>query len=109
MGLYADYLKERDGLETLSTEQGFAVYKFRGNECYIQDIYVVPKYRSLKVASSLANEIAKIAKKAGYHILTGSIDSRANGAKTSIKGLEAYGMKPYTTIGFMTYYAKELT
>lgn len=106
--LYKNYLKEREGLEVVETYQGFATYKFRGADCYIQDIYVLPEYRKFGVASHLADEIAELAKKAGINVLTGSVDTRAESAETSAKVLTAYGMKPYVKEGFVAYYAKEI-
>lgn len=106
--MYPLYLKERCGLETLETECGFATYKFRGPDCYIEDIYVLPEHRKQGAAASMADGIAEIAKAAGIHILTGSVDSRANGAEESRAVLRAYGMHPYTIEGSVTYYRKEI-
>lgn len=108
MSLYKQYLKEREGLETLELEHGFATYKLRGPDCYIVDIYVVPEMRKHGIAAFIADQIADIAKSHGYRMLTGSVDNRANGAKASHKVLQAYGMRPYLKDEFMTYYAKEL-
>jgi predicted GNAT family acetyltransferase len=107
--LYARYIKEREDLETLEKEHGFATYKFRSTDCYIQDIYVLPSHRKSGLAASMANEISQLAKQQGYKILTGSVDSRANGATDSHTVLKAYGMKPYVTEDYVTYYFKELT
>lgn len=106
--MFFKYVKEREGLEKLESEMGFLTYKFRGVDCYIKDIYVLPEHRKKNVASIMADKVAEIAKAAGVHILTGSIDSRAGGAEASEKVLISYGMKPYTKEGFVTYYAKEI-
>lgn len=106
--MYSDYLKERAGLETLELERGFATYKFRGLDCYIQDIYVKPEYRKEGIASILADKIAVIAKHSGINILTGSVDARAETAEASDAVLRAYGMKPYVTDEYVTYYSKEI-
>jgi ribosomal protein S18 acetylase RimI-like enzyme len=108
MSLYASYLKEREGLDVLETYQGFVTYKFRGPDCYIQDVYVLPEFRMYGVASFMADQVAELAKRAGIRILTGSVDANANGADASDKVLRAYGMKPYAKEGFVTYYSKEI-
>lgn len=108
MSLYSQYLKEREDLETLETSAGFIAYKFRGPDCYIKEIYVLPEYRKSGIAAKMADTVAEITRSQGITILTGSVDSRANGADISEKVLRAYGMKPYTTEGFITYYMKEL-
>lgn len=108
MSMYADYLKEREGLEVLETELGFVAYKFRPLDCYIQDIYVVPTHRKAGVAASLADRVVEVAKFKGYHILTGSVDQRAQGSDDSAKVLIAYGMQPYTVENSVVYYYKEI-
>lgn len=106
--LFARYLKEREGLEVLYTSIGFVTYKFRVDGCYIQDIFVLPEYRQQHCAAEMADIIAKEAKALGYRLLLGSVDSRANGAEISDRVLRAYGMRPYSREGFMTYYGKEI-
>lgn len=108
MNLYAAYLKEREGLEILELDHGFATYKLRPDGCYIQDIYVIPAFRKEGIASLIADEISRIAKQAGHHVLIGSIDERSPGVILSGKVLEAYSMKPYMKEGYVTYYFKEL-
>lgn len=107
--MYKQYLKEREGLETLETEQGFVTYKLRSSDCYIQDIYVLVDFRHSGVAAQMADKVTEIAKSVGYTIVTGSVDSNANGADISDKVLLAYGMKPYAKEGSVTYYCKELS
>ncbi len=108
MTLFSLYLKERQGLDVLESENGFVTYKFRNPDCYIQDIYVLPEKRKEGVAASMADQVAELAKSKGYRILTGSVDCRANGAESSEKILLAYGMKPYVTEGNLTYFLKEI-
>lgn len=109
MSLYSDYLKEREDLEVIESEIGFVTYKFREDQTvYIQDIYVKNKFRASGEASRLANQVLDLAKKRNIHVAVGSVDSRANGAVTSDKVLRAYGMRPYTIEGYVTYYCKEI-
>lgn len=107
--MYAQYLKEREGLELLETEYGFATYKIRPWDCYIQDIYVLPEFRKSGVAAGIADTIALLAKAQGIKMLVGSVDQRAPSADTSSKVLLGYGMRPYSKEGHMTYYCKEIT
>lgn len=108
MNLWKQYLKEREDVDVIETETGFATYRFRGADCYIKDIYVKPECRQKGAASEIADKISSIAKAAGIFILTGSVDGRANGADISRKVLIGYGMAPYRTEGNVTYYFKEL-
>ena len=105
---YADYIKEREGLDTLETDYGFATYKLRGTDCYLQDVYIAPGYRKSGKGSDLANQVVAIAKAAGMRTLTSSVCDDANAADISHQVLLAYGMKPYCKEFSMTYYIKEL-
>lgn len=92
MQLLANYLKEREGYDSLITDEGFAVYKIMGQECYIKDIYVHPDYRKKGVASELADAIAEIAKQKGCKTLIGSVSTDCGNPTDSTKVLLAYGM-----------------
>lgn len=91
MQLLANYLKEREGYDSLITDEGFAVYKIMTNECYIKDIYVHPDFRKGKVASDLADTIANIAKQHGCTVLVGSVSTDCGDPTASTKVLLAYG------------------
>lgn len=109
MSLYPDYLKEREGIETLERELGFATYKIRSHDCYIIDIYVVPEARKSGLASQMADEIAAIGRSHGLKVLTGSVDTRDKEAVRNEKVLLAYGMRKAHQEDHMIYFYKELT
>jgi predicted GNAT superfamily acetyltransferase len=108
--LFNHYADERGlGPKILYIEDvGFATYHLNGEECYIEDIYVVPERRKSGEAADLANTICEMAKDAGAKILTGSVNLKANGKEASMKVLLAYGMSPVATNGDMVYFSKEL-
>lgn len=108
MSLAAEYMKEREGTETLEKENGFATYKINGTQCYIIDIYVRPDFRKSGLAASMADEIAEIAKSEGCNHLLGSVDTRTQSATTSARVLFSYGFKLLKNEGFMTYFIKEM-
>lgn len=87
------YLKEREGFDSIITDEGFACYRISGEECYIKDIWVAPDFRKSHIASKMADQITWIAKKSSCKFLTGSVAIGANNPETSIKVLLAYGFK----------------
>ncbi len=87
------YLKERENVDSIETEFGFCTYIINGDECYIRDIWIEPKYRQLKVATNLADKVAEIAKIQGCKYLTGTVSPRANNSTESLRVLLGYGMK----------------
>jgi ribosomal protein S18 acetylase RimI-like enzyme len=108
MSPYSQYLKEREGLETLETLHGFALYKIQQDECYIQDIYVLPDKRRSGVASQMADAVAERAKSKGCRWLVGSVSPAANNAHTSLMVLIHYGMKLQKADKDIIFFAKEI-
>lgn len=110
LSLYADYLLERTGDKIVETDFGFATYRHLIDQksTYIVDIYVIPKFRREKLASSLADHIAKEAKDMGHEKLLGSVVPSTNGSNESLKALLGYGMKLKSSSNDFIIFEKEL-
>jgi predicted GNAT family acetyltransferase len=91
--LFAQYKKEREGIEIIEKEHGFATYYPMEGYMYIEDIYVVPEKRHTGLASKMADEVAEIAKSAGYSKLLGSVVPSKAGSTIALKALLGYGYK----------------
>ena len=91
MSHYASYIKEREDIDTMEHEHGFAMFKITAGECYIIDIYVEKEHRQKKIASDLADAVALYAKGKGCTYLVGSVCPSAKNATASTKVLFAYG------------------
>lgn len=109
MSLYADYLKERQGIETVEHEFGFATYKrIDAETVYLQDIFVVKEHRRNGVASELSAKIAEIAKASGAKKLIGSVDITAHGVTESMKAILGDGFRFSHAQGNGIYFVKML-
>ncbi len=108
MQLLAHYLKERQGVDSIIRDEGFATYKINGEECYIQDIFVYPDYRQKGIASEMADDIARIAISKGCKYLTGSVDTTTNKAHESVLVLFAYGFKIHSAVQYGIFFRKDL-
>ena len=108
MTLFAAYLKEREGVNLLETDKGFAIYVITGNECYIRDIYVKPEFRKEKVASHLADLICEKAREAGCKVLTGSVCPTTKGSTASLQVLLGYGMRLHSATANLIIFIKDL-
>lgn len=109
MSLYAEYIKEREGREIVETADGFATYTWLGEDsCYIVDIYVRPEARKSGVASSLADQVAVLAKEVGCKRLLGSVDPSLPSAGASFMVLLAYGMRPIGIERNLVFFEKEI-
>lgn len=88
---------------------GFVTYHLHDDgECYIEDIYVLPEKRRSHMGTILANEVVKIAKLNGCHMLTGSVVPNAMGAEISRKALIGYGFSLFEESPEFEKYSKEI-
>lgn len=106
--LYASYIKERENVDTLETEKGFATYYFLQDGCYIRDIYISPDYRGAKTASELAAQIAVIAKEKGCHKLYGTVVPSLKGSTHSAKVLLTNGFLLHSALQDFIVFSKDI-
>lgn len=92
--LYAQYVKEREGLDTYETSDGFVIYKIHNNWVFIQDIFVKRESRRGRIASQIADTVVNKALEMGAKSLISHVDIKANNWQDSKKFIEAYGCVP---------------
>ncbi len=95
--LYARYMEEREGKCVYENKKGFIVYSFNGDECYIEEVYILLAFRKSGAASTMADHVSELAKAKGCKFLTGTIDPSTNNATVSMKVLIAYGFKLHSS------------
>jgi GNAT superfamily N-acetyltransferase len=105
---WANYIIEREGKFVLEKPEGFAIYHYLKDWCYIVDVYVAPEFRASRVAAKLAEEIAEEALKKGYKKLLGSVDTGANNATKSLQYLLKNGFKLMHNDGQLIYLEKAI-
>lgn len=93
MSLHSQYLKEIINKDVIELAEGFAVYSFSNDSCYIEEIFVLKEHRATGIASHLADKISDIAKQKGCTKLLGSVIPSAKNATTSLRVLLAYGFE----------------
>jgi ribosomal protein S18 acetylase RimI-like enzyme len=87
---------------------GFATYHINQDECYIEDIYIIPEKRRDHIGTKLADKIVLIAKENNCRILTGTVAPHSNGSDTSRKALLSYGFKLFEKSDDLEKYSKEI-
>lgn len=109
ISMYSEYLKERTEDDIIETEKGFVVYRYTdATTCYIVDIYVKPEFREQGVASDIADYVMRSAKSKGCTKLIGSVVPSAKGSDTSLRVLQAYGMKLDSCTNNFILFSKEI-
>jgi ribosomal protein S18 acetylase RimI-like enzyme len=107
--MYADYLMEHRGDGLVSSEHGFATYRFvDASTVYIVDIYVKPEFRECNAARAIADSIVGIAKQRGCVELLGTVVPSAANSTTSLKVLIGYGMKLKSSANDLIIFTKEI-
>ncbi len=104
----ASYFLEREGFDSIITEEGFATYKINGEECYIRDIWVDKDYRKKGIGAEMADDISRIAIAKGCKYLTGSVLVTANNSTESTLILLAYGFKVHSIVNYGIIFRKQL-
>lgn len=75
--MYKDYIKEREGKDTLETEYGFIIYELTENDLFIGDIYVKPEFRKQNIGKTLIDTVESYAKTLNVKIAYAMVDTRA--------------------------------
>lgn len=94
MSLFSDYIKERKNRNIIETEHGFVTYGFTSqDECYLEDMYIVPQFRRKKHGTALVNELFNKAKEGGAKVVYTTIVPTTNGSTASLLSSLQYGFK----------------
>lgn len=91
--MYLEYLKERENVNSVINDTGFATYSILEDSIYLQDVYVIPKYRKNGAAKKLLLQIIDICKKHNKKGIYTSVDPKANEAHKSLEIIISQGFK----------------
>ncbi len=110
--MFEHYAEEKGfGPRIYYTEFGFITYHLHKDdqECYIEDLYVVPEVRNKGFAARhLADHVCNVAKSNGVNKITGSINKLANNNELSRKALTSYNMVKVNEDDEIEWYLKEI-
>lgn len=106
--LYAKYIKERENIDIVEREYGFATYQINPPTVYIRDIYVDADHRNSSIAADLADSIVAKARSEGCNRLLGTVIPSLHGATTSLKVLLAYGMRLDSATNNLIIFIKDI-
>lgn len=108
MSLYSQYVKEREGAETVKTEKGFYSYRLADNHLFIVDLYVAPEYRAEKLDSEFGKELEAIAKENGKSVILCAASTGALNASDAINFILANGYEIIKVTQQEIYFKKEI-
>lgn len=95
MELYAEYIKEREGIDLVKKDYGFCTYSIveEINSVYLVDAYIRKERRREGLASSFFNQIIELGKDSGCDRIIGSFCLSTNGWKKGKQVLKSNGFK----------------
>ena len=109
MKLYTQYLKEREDMDVVCVEHGFATYKKVSEDTYyLVDVFVEKLYRRNGIASELNELVTQIALQDGAKKLLGSVDITKPNVTGSMAVILANGYKYSHANGNGIYFIKEI-
>lgn len=107
--MYKEYLKERENAELVEFAHGFVVLKILPDSIYLQDMYVQPAFRRLKIGTEMLQKVEQIAVAAGKRELFTSCSPPALGSTGSLKAILASGFQLHSCEKDMIYLTKVLS
>lgn len=106
--MYAAYLEELGAKHLFRNDKGFVLYSFINDDCYLEEIYILPEFRGKKEFSILADSVMKIAKEKGCKKLLGSVVPTINNSTRSIGMMLAYGATLVSSSNNFIVFSKEV-
>ena len=106
--MYAAYLEELGAKHLFRNDKGFVIYSFVDNNCYIEDIFILPQYRGKQEFNSLADSIIKIANQKECKKLLGSVIPSISASTRNVKIMLDYGFKIVSSANNFIVFEKEV-
>ena len=91
--IYKEFLNKQ-AFNTLENEYGFITYKFEGDACIINDIYVNKEYRKSGKAWNLFEELLKIVQQTSCNVLIGFCEYEGKNHIDGQGAMLAAGFRP---------------
>lgn len=91
--LYAKYLTERARAKVIETESGFITYRINGEECFIQDMYLLPEARRSGACRELIDQLKSEASSCSCKFITGNIFVDDPGCNQTIQAACGLGFR----------------
>ena len=108
MEKYKEYIKEREGLELLESENGFVTYSMNSECFYLAEIYVRPHVRGSLEAYKLFKRCVQMAKENGCVSILGSVDDTTIGWENSVNLMTRLGFVRSGALENLLFFKKVL-
>lgn len=106
--LYAQYILEREGVDTVETENYFFNYKIIENEFHVLDMFVREEFRCSLLVKEMMDLIDQMALDSGSKYLVSSVIAGLPNSEKSASLQFRYGMKFFKCDGNKIILLKEI-
>lgn len=106
--MFAKYMKEREGAETIESHKGFICYKFEDSSCVITDIYIDTAFRKNYVGSDFGKEVEEKAIENNIHTMYCYADQNALNYEESVEFILNNNYKLEDIQGSRVLFKKEI-
>lgn len=93
MNLYGEYLRENRFTDIIHDEYGFMTYAMQGDDCFIEDAFVLKEHRRKGHLYKMADQIKALAIAKEKKFLTATVNLRALDPSASLMAILKYGFK----------------
>ena len=93
MRMYFDYIKERENLDYILLEDGFATYRIDGDMLFVSDIYVDKDTRKSTCFFNMYKKLIEIGKKKGCKVMGCSVYLNTNDPTLSLRAILSAGFR----------------
>lgn len=95
--MYADYVKERFGHETIVSTHGFIVYSTKGQDCFIHELHIDKASRRSGHGHGMGDLVLAIAKERGCGKIWATVIPSSHTATEAMQTHLAWGMKIHSS------------
>jgi len=106
--MYFEYAKERESLDSITSENGFALYRKDKNTLFIRDIYVKPEFRKTSEFLNLFKRLKKIAEELNCKYMEGHVYLDTKDPTLSLRAILSAGFKVVHASNGMIALTKEI-
>ncbi len=85
MKYYAQFIKDREGLDLLEFPEGFLTFKIDGDECFVANLFIHPDFRGTQALFRFYEKLEKIALEKNAKFISANIHINDHGFNRSLK------------------------
>lgn len=108
LGLFGEYLEEREGVRALVSDHAFLSYSIVGEQFIVRDLFCRSEHRKLGFVTDLWDKARFVAEKSGCKQFTCAVHLPAPGSQKAFEVAYSHGFRPVRAEGGTIILAREV-